>query len=472
MTALSFCHWLLLWCAASRLPFAAGYQGFVELQRAGAGTLEATSGTLDSTSGQHAAVPVLHGDRLASLAVWTPLHTPSSPEATAAHHLRQAADTRASFDTFHRRPKDTDPYKVSIPPWWERSKNFVNGGTQLEITMAVVLALLFICDHFVVSFHHKVGAWVAAGLWFLVGLAIGLGQLAVLSNDSLSFLSGWLFQMLCGLEDLFIFHVVMETFGAKDFDRYVAMVWVAIAQVLFQFAFMVELQYQILRITWLPYVLGIWLLIIGSSALMSGDDHSYVDVSEGMLVQGLRRMLGRRFSNAFEEGACITGRQGVYAVSMLLPMTAYCIGLDIMFEADTTVTKIEAYGGGFDDFLSSMAAALAIPHWYFVALAIFRRFPLMKYGIATILIYFAFELLFKDLISIPAAGSAAALLGIVGFTILYSFASGNYISGSLSEEAHKSGGKEQGEPESARSQAKPEPAAEPSPGGTLPPVAV
>mmetsp|Transcript_35826 Transcript_35826/g.82238 ORF Transcript_35826/g.82238 Transcript_35826/m.82238 type:complete len:448 (+) Transcript_35826:75-1418(+) len=332
---------------------------------------------------------------------------------------------------WHVKPRDAfPPDQVVIPPWWRRTTHFVGGAhNRAEWIMFFIIVAAFVSDHWILQ-SHQVSSSLAAGAWILLGFAGVLADWAFGSPQlAENFLAGWLFQVLGGLEDLFIFHVIMEAFSADFYERYVAMIWVSVAQMIFQFLLMVELDFIILSIGWLPYLLGTWLVLAGFSALVSSDEHSCIGLAEGLLVRVLRLLCGRHFSETFEEGACITGRRGYVTISMLLPMVAYCVATDFFFEFDTTLTKIEAYGnrGGFADYVSSMVAAAAIPHFYFVAFKLFVRFPLMKYAIACLLLVFGVGLLLKEVVSISPAFEASVLVGVVGTCIVYSLCTGNVL---------------------------------------------
>jgi len=191
---------------------------------------------------------------------------------------------------------------------------------------------------------------------------------------------------------------------------------VILLQNVFQAVFYMGLAGRLRQCHPLPYLLGVWLIYVGTQAAYS----EHTDTSElddFRLFHFVKTLLGERLwleqssdddMLVLKAKKCRISRAGLMLVLLLVA--------DFLLEIDVTLTKIEtSYAGdkamvGYICFSSSMTASFAAPALFFVCDGLFRRFSGLKYGIALVLVWIGMQMLMNRVFTVPAMLNIAILL--------------------------------------------------------------
>jgi hypothetical protein len=88
-------------------------------------------------------------------------------------------------------------------------------------------------------------------------------------------------------------------------------------------------------------------------------------------------------------------------LTMLSALIVVLSMVEMLLEVDVALTKIEMFHNLHLCLSSSAVASWLIPELFFIGDELLERFPMLKYGISSLLVYFGLEMLFADLIVVP-----------------------------------------------------------------------
>lgn len=233
-------------------------------------------------------------------------------------------------------------------------------------------------------------------------------------NASLVWTNGYLLELVFSLENVFVFHVIVESFAVPRECVQKVLFWLVCFQICVGLLLYMGLADVIVSMKALPYILGAWLVYLGATSALSSDDHSEFNILDHRLVRLMRWCFGERLVLRYHKAGRFIGFREDGSIYMtMLGLVLVCLALaDLFLEVDVTLTKIEQSGDPYLAFTSSALAAFAVPELFFVGQDLFRNFPLVKYGIAFILFFFGFQMLLPGVLEIsPLDG--CGVIGVV-----------------------------------------------------------
>lgn len=98
---------------------------------------------------------------------------------------------------------------------------------------------------------------------------------------------------------------------------------------------------------------------------------------------------------------------------MLVPLTATLVFMDLLFELDVTLTKIETFSHEFVNFSSSVVAACAVPDLYHVVSHLQSKYPLLNYAFAFVFLFYGLSLLLHEVYNVPALVGIGVVSGAI-----------------------------------------------------------
>jgi len=338
--------------------------------------------------------------------------------------IETSLDWSNPWNNIHRIGRASWVHKKNNPvsPWafMESAKNFE--WMMFAITFPCLLALhvYFFSDlPNKTAFHSSsLLVWFAIAFvyWLILNFRLG-------SEQGIMWFTGYFLELIFSIENIFVFHIVVKVFGAPRRHSEHAMTAILVFQIVLQLVCHLGLATSLRTMTFLPYVLGLWLIYVGISAGLEGEEE-HVEFKELFLFKSFQWMARGRIEETFtEEPVYIVENQEDakdWKFTLLAPMVLCLLVADFLLEIDVTLTKIEEIPNQYMAFTSSVLATFALPELFFVARDLFHRFGLIKYGICFVLIFFGVQLLFNWLISIPDLLSVAIILAVMLLCVLLS----------------------------------------------------
>jgi len=254
---------------------------------------------------------------------------------------------------------------------------------------------------------------IALVIWVLAAGAYGslIWQHLGPSKGS-DWLVGYFLEFVFSIENVFIYHTVVEAFQVPRKPAQKALFIVVLCQIVFQMIFFMGLASWLNSLVFLPYVLGAWLLYVGLHSARESE-HGSFNFEESSVFKACRWVLGDKLLPGYKEDAVMFTEDERTRATLLLPALACLLMIDFIMEVDVTLTKIQETGNHYIAFTSSAAAAFAVPELFFVARDLFQRFPLMKYGVSFVLFFFGTELLLHNIVHIPDVLGVLIIAGVM-----------------------------------------------------------
>lgn len=176
--------------------------------------------------------------------------------------------------------------------------------------------------------------------------------------------------------------------------------------------------------TFLPYVLGTWLVYAGYQAAIS-EAHADINIKETPVYKHLEasfgdRLIGEYVHDENNRHQALVWRDGKLYVTMLGPLLICMIAAAWMLEIDATLTIIEQVENEYVAFSACAVASWCVPELFFVARDLFQRYFLLKYGVAFILVFFGLEMLLHEIIHIPDIFGVLIILVVMALCMVLS----------------------------------------------------
>ncbi|WP_019175078.1 TerC family protein [Brevibacterium ravenspurgense] len=233
-----------------------------------------------------------------------------------------------------------------------------------------------------------------AGLWvgFYVALAlIFAGVLYLFGNKQASgeFLAGWLMEYSLSIDNVFVFIIVLSAFKVPPrYQQEVLMVGIIISLV-FRGIFILAGVWIIEKFIWVFFIFGAFLLWTAWKQATEKDDDGGGD---NLLV----RMVKKRFpfTDDYHDNKIFVKIDGKrFATPMLLVFIA--IGTtDVMFALDSIPAIMAVTRSAFIIFTANLFALMGLRQLYFLLENMADKLQYLKYGIAVILGYIGFKLIY------------------------------------------------------------------------------
>eukprot|EP00927_Polykrikos_kofoidii_P009006 TRINITY_DN13746_c0_g1_i2.p1 TRINITY_DN13746_c0_g1~~TRINITY_DN13746_c0_g1_i2.p1 ORF type:complete len:541 (+),score=63.01 TRINITY_DN13746_c0_g1_i2:57-1679(+) len=291
--------------------------------------------------------------------------------------------------------------------------------TPLSEWILFLMFVLFFLGNYYTFFTSEFKATTYPGIailcWFGMAALYAYIVFARLGEEAMSiWVDGYVLELVFSLENVFVFHVIIESFSVPKNCVQMVLFWLVCLQICFGLLLYMGLADIIVRCEALPYILGLWLTYLGiSSACEGSSEAADFDILEHRVVRCVRWLLGDRLVLKFEGGKLVgSSEDGTFYLTMLGLVLICLLLADLFLEVDVTLTKIEKFHDPYLAFTSSALAGFAVPELFFISQWLFRVFPHVIYGISFVLVFFGVQMLLPGILNISPMDSCA-IIGIV-----------------------------------------------------------
>eukprot|EP00929_Paragymnodinium_shiwhaense_P001668 TRINITY_DN101905_c0_g1_i1.p1 TRINITY_DN101905_c0_g1~~TRINITY_DN101905_c0_g1_i1.p1 ORF type:complete len:598 (-),score=86.47 TRINITY_DN101905_c0_g1_i1:160-1953(-) len=289
--------------------------------------------------------------------------------------------------------------------------------------------------------------------------------------------SGYVYEWIFCIDDLFIYHFIFKQYKMPKSYASKALRACLVGQIITRFLFYIGLAHLVRSLPAIQYIAGAALVYNGMQALLAEDEtNKEGNEVDTWLVKSLSICLSGRLLNgwgvdAFDKqqavgasgDACsrsssklsvasiaipsslpntprdsirfdrllisydtgqffVVTEDGIYMATLLLPVVMTMILTDAVLGADCSIAKIEELDGPFWNLSSAIIALFGIRSCYVYVASLANNVSLIKYAIASVLVFMGFELLTMNLITIGTMTSLAVITFIFLVTFLISTA--------------------------------------------------
>lgn len=303
--------------------------------------------------------------------------------------------------------------------------HFWNSVVVFDWCLFASAIMVFLVLHLLVLGRMEEKGWHLAVLciWLIVGAVYNLVIWARFgSNAGISWFAGYLLEFIFLVENIFIFHIIIQAFKTPVKLTTKALHIVVWGQITFEMIFFMGLAAWLRQFKVLPYMLGVWLICCGFLAARGSPSLDNVDLMETSACRAFTSCLGDRLSPSYEkDGECLlrdhTGRM---RVSLLGLVVVVLLTADFLLEIDVVLTKIEELPNPYIAFTSSAVAAFSIPELFFVSKGLLQRFKMLKYGIGFVLILFGAQMLLSSIYILRPIVACCIIIGVLAACVILS----------------------------------------------------
>jgi len=281
--------------------------------------------------------------------------------------------------------QESFPVTVEMPLWF-------------TVGSLVVISLVLIADLMLVVWrpHHpsnkESGLWVA----FYVALALVFaGLMFVFAGEKYGseFLAGWITEYSLSIDNLFVFVLIMSTFAVpKKYQQQVLMIGILLA-IVFRGAFILLGAALIASFSWIFYVFGAFLVIIGVQQFLSGRDD---DVErENSLIKFLTSRVDMTDQfHGMKMRVTINGKK------LFTPLLIVFVAIgtaDVIFAVDSIPAIYGITTSPFIVFTANVFALMGLRQLYFLLGHLVDKLAYLHLGIAFILTFIGAKLVLHAL---------------------------------------------------------------------------
>lgn len=258
------------------------------------------------------------------------------------------------------------------------------------------------------------GFWVVIACLYNIGMWLRMGK-----NIGLDWCTGYLLEWMLSMDNLFVFHLVFETYKTPANQIHKAVFVGIVGAVVMRMVFFMLLSTLLHLFTWVRFVFGLFLVWSGIQAARADDDDED-DVSDTALMRGLNWLLGDRILDRYDDNQAmfVYGQNGQLQVTALFVVIC-CLELtDILFAVDSVSAKVAQVPNQFVAFSSSVLAMYGLRAMFFIVHDLIEIFELLKYGLCAVLVFIGIELCMSKWISLPSSTVCTVICAIFGTCIL------------------------------------------------------
>lgn len=279
---------------------------------------------------------------------------------------------------------------------------FFNSAPLGEWVFLVVMVVLMLMTESALlkRYQSRTAHVLMVALWILAA-AMFCAHYTLVSDakGGAEWLLGYMLEVILSIDNVFVFHLMFETFRPPPEQQHKAMCLGVVGALLSRLALFLMVGTVLHAVRWVRGLLGLFLIYAGARA---ASEDGQGDPSELHIVRALRWCLGPRLLLTYDSSGrmFVVDEAGRLCATMLLPLVLAVEVTDVFFAMDSLSAKIAQIPNQFTSFSSSAFAILALRASFFVLRDLVDYFGHLKYGFCIILVFIGFELLFADYVKL------------------------------------------------------------------------
>jgi tellurite resistance protein TerC len=235
---------------------------------------------------------------------------------------------------------------------------------------------------------------------------------------ALEFLTGYVVEYSLSVDNIFVFVLVLRYFAVPPAYQYRVLFYGILGALLFR-AIFIALGALLLQFHWVVWLFGAFLIVTGVRMALSHEDAAEPD--RNVIIRLVRRWL--RVTPGFRGQRFVVREEGrLWATPMLVALL--CLeATDIVFAIDSVPAIFALTREPFIVFTSNIFAILGLRSMYFMLGGAVDRFHLLRYGLATVLVFVGCKMTWLDLAyggKFPIVWSLAFIAAVLATSVVAS----------------------------------------------------
>ena len=300
------------------------------------------------------------------------------------------------------------------------------GTPILYLGFTVLVIALLAVDFLVLKVHgaHRVGVREAVG-WSVVWIAIALAFCGwfwwyldgrfpreVANEKALQYVTGYLIEKSLAVDNVFVWITLFNFFAVPPEFQKRVLLYGVLGAILMRAVLIYAGAMLLAEFHWILYIFGLFLLVTGVKMLLFAKQEP--ELERNPILRWMRGHM--KITDEHHEEKFFVLKDGVRYATPLFVVLVLVEVTDLIFAVDSIPAIFAITGDPFIVFTSNIFAILGLRAMYFLLAELAKRFHLLKYGLAVVLMFIGVKMLLLDVYKIPVG----IALGIVALILLAS----------------------------------------------------
>lgn len=237
-------------------------------------------------------------------------------------------------------------------------------------------------------------------------------------TSALEFLTGFVVEKSLAIDNIFVFAVVFAYFGIPKVYQHRVLFWGILGALVFRAIFIamgsVLMQYQ-----WIVIFFGLLLILTGIKMFFAGTKPQ--NLENNFIVRQLKKVF--RVHPQIEGQSFFIKKDGLTFVTPLFLALIFLELSDIIFAVDSVPAIFALTKEPLIVFTSNIFAILGLRSMYFMLAGVMDRFAFIKYGLASVLVFVGFKMVWLNEAfggKFPISWSLGIITFLIGSSVLIS----------------------------------------------------
>ena len=255
--------------------------------------------------------------------------------------------------------------------------------------------------------------WIALAMVFNLGVYYAWG-----SEKALEFLTGYVIEKSLSVDNLFVFLMIFQYFNTPSEYQHRVLFWGILGALVLRAIFIAAGAALLANFHWMMYVFGGFLVVTGIKMYLQGEEKLDPEKNPVVLlfercVPVVKRYEGQNF---------FSKENGKRHATLLMLVLLVVETTDVIFAVDSIPAIFAITQDPFIVYTSNVFAILGLRALYFMLAGVMEMFVYLKVGLSFVLIFVGAKMLLVDIYKIPIAVSLGVIGGVLGLSILASWA--------------------------------------------------
>jgi tellurite resistance protein TerC len=269
---------------------------------------------------------------------------------------------------------------------------------------------------------HVIGTREAMG-WFTIWTSLALVFcLAIFffherrGEAAMEFLTGFLVEKSLSIDNIFVFVLIFNFFRVPPAFQHRVLFLGIVGAIVLRFAFIVAGLALLDRFAWMAYVFGAFLVFTGISMMRRKEENT--DPGNNWVIRTFRRFFP--VTDQYDGANFFSRIDGRWVATPLFLVLLAIESTDIIFAVDSIPAIFAITREPFLVFTSNIFAMLGLRSLYFAVAGFMKRFHLLRYGFASIILILGVKMLVADFYEWPVAVSLGLIVIILLLCVIFS----------------------------------------------------
>ncbi|OON38640.1 hypothetical protein BTJ39_17440 [Izhakiella australiensis] len=252
----------------------------------------------------------------------------------------------------------------------------------------------------------------AAAFWWYLDDSQGR---MVANTQSTAFLTGWLLEKALAVDNVFVWLMLFSYFKIPAGLQRRVLVYGVLGAIVLRTLMIFAGSWLVMQFHWILYLFGAFLLFTGAKMALAKHDNAQT-AGDTRLIRWLGKHL--RMTDELHGEKFFIRRNGLlFATPLLLALIMVELS-DVIFAVDSIPAIFAVTTDPFIVLTSNLFAILGLRAMYFLLAGVADRFPLLKYGLALVLVFIGIKMLLMDVYPLPVSVSLSVVALILLLTLL------------------------------------------------------